>query len=345
MAQSQLAGASADALGQDLSQPAEGSGPWSVAFRRLRHSPSALAATVVLVVILVLTLAAPLYAQFVAHTDPFYSDINATTTVDGKRVDVVQVTPGGIGETPIGPTWDVQHYFLGSDNQGRDVAARVLYGGRNSLIIGVSSALACCLIASLLALFSGYVGGVVDTLIARLMDIVWAFPVFLLAILISTVSFTQGIRLGPLTTTGVLLPIVIITLIYVPYVFRPIRGEVLAIREREFIKAAIVLGASRRWVMFSEVLPNVLGRIVVFLPLMIAVNILTESGLSFLGIGIQPPDASWGTIVADGEALLYTRPWVALAPGLMITLTVIALNVLGDAFRDALDSRRGMMAG
>lgn len=341
MAQSQLAGSNADTPGQELAPSSVGGGPWSVALRRLRRNPSALAAGFVLALIIVLTVAAPLYAQFVAHTDPFYSNVNATTIVDGKRIDVIQVTPGGIGETPVGPTWDPQHYLLGADNQGRDVAARVLYGGRNSLIIGVSSALACCLIASLLALFSGYVGGIVDTLIARLMDIVWAFPVFLLAILISTVSFTQGIHLGPLTTTGVLLPIVIITLIYIPYVFRPIRGEVLAVREREFVKAAIVLGASRRWVMFSEVLPNVVGRIVVFLPLMVAVNILTESGLSFLGIGIQPPDASWGTIVADGESLLYTRPWVALAPGLMITFTVIALNVLGDALRDALDARRG----
>ncbi len=323
----------------------EGEGPWAIAVRRLRRSRTAMASATLLVLIVVLSVAAPLYASYVAHTDAFSSNVSGTTVVNGQRVDVVQQSRGaGLGETPIGPTWDFGHYFFGADNQGRDVAARLLYGGRNSLLISVISALSCCLIASLLALFSGYTGGVIDALISRLMDIVWAFPVFLLAILIATVSFTQGIHIGPFTvsTAGILLPAVIITLIYVPYVFRPLRGEVLALREREFVQAAVIQGASRRWIVFSEVLPNLLGRIIVFLPLMIAINLLTESGLSFLGIGVQPPDASWGTIIADGEALIYSRPWVAIAPGLMITLTVVALNLFGDALREALDARSGV---
>ncbi len=324
-----------------------GEGPWAIVVRRLRRNRTAKVSAAVLVLILLLSVGAPLYATYVAKTNPFFSNVSGTTVVHGHRVDVIQQSSGaGLGETPIGPTWDAQHFFLGADNQGRDVAARVLYGGRNSLLISIVSALACCIIASLLALFSGYSGGVIDGLISRLMDIVWAFPVFLLAILIATVSFTQGLHIGPFTisTAGIFLPATIITLIYVPYVFRPIRGEVLAVREREFVQAAVIQGASRRWIVFSEVLPNLLGRIIVFLPLMIAINLLTESGLSFLGIGVQAPDASWGTVIADGEALIYSRPWVAIAPGLMITMTVVALNLFGDALREALDARSGTAA-
>lgn len=330
----------------DSSDNEEGSGQgglWTRAAKRLRRNRVGMAALCVLIVVVLLSLSAPLYAEYVAHTNPFSSNLGGTTFVNGKKVDVIQQGGGslGLGEIPIGATWNFHHYFLGADSEGRDVAARLLYGGRNSLVIGIGSALVCCLIATVLALISGFLGGPVDAILSRLMDIVWAFPVFLLAILISTVSLTQGLRIGPLaiSTNGVLLPLVIIAFIYVPYVFRPIRGQVLAVREKVFIQAAIIQGASARWLMFSEILPNVLATVIVFVPLMIAVNILTESGLSFLGIGVQPPGASWGTIISDGESLLYTRPWVAIAPGIMITLTVVSLNLLGDAIRDALDPR------
>jgi peptide/nickel transport system permease protein len=132
---------------------------------------------------------------------------------------------------------------------------------------------------------------------------------------------------------------VIIGLVYVPYVFRPIRGQVLSLREKEFVEAAVAQGAGSFRIVFLEVLPNVLSTVIVLLPLMIATTILTESALSFLSIGVQPPNASWGTIISDGQDLLYTRPWVAIAPGIMIVLTVLALNVLGDGVRDALDPR------
>jgi peptide/nickel transport system permease protein len=134
-------------------------------------------------------------------------------------------------------------------------------------------------------------------------------------------------------------PTLIIAVIYVPYVFRPIRGQVLSIREKEYVEASIAQGASSLRVMFGEILPNVMSTVVVMLPLMIATTILTESALSFLGIGVQAPKASWGTIVDDGQDLLYTRPLVAIAPGVMIVLTVLALNLLGDGIRDALDPR------
>jgi peptide/nickel transport system permease protein len=175
------------------------------------------------------------------------------------------------------------------------------------------------------------------------MDLIWAFPVYLLAISLATVLLTkpEGLKWGPLTVdpSSLWVPTLIIALIYVPYVFRPIRGQVLSVREKEYVEAGIAQGASSLRLMFSDILPNVVSTAIVLLPLMIATTILTESALSFLSIGVQAPKASWGTVIEDGQNLLYTRPLVAIAPGVMIVLTVLALNVLGDGVRDALDPR------
>jgi len=173
------------------------------------------------------------------------------------------------------------------------------------------------------------------------MDLIWAFPVYLLAISLSTVLIARGISFGPfhLTSGSLLLPITIIGLVYIPYVARPVRGEVLSIRRREFVEAAIGLGASNWRLLWSDVLPNVITTVIVLFPLMLAIDMLTEAALSFLSIGVQAPKASWGTIILDGQDVLYTRPAVALAPGIAIALTVLALNVLGDGIRDALDPR------
>ena len=175
------------------------------------------------------------------------------------------------------------------------------------------------------------------------MDLIWAFPVYLLAISLATVLLTapNGLNLGifNVSASSLWIPLVIIGVIYVPYVFRPIRGQVLSLRQREFVEAAIAQGASNFRLIFREILPNVASTVIVLLPLMIATTILTESALSYLSIGVQAPKASWGTIIEDGQALLYTRPTVAIAPGVMIVLTVLALNVLGDGLRDALDPR------
>ncbi len=322
--------------------PVLGRGPWFRGLRRLRRNRPAMVSLLAFACIVAVSLLAPLYAARVAHTDPFNSNISGTTIVNGKKADVLQQSPGlGLGVSPIGPTWDFHHFFLGADSEGRDVAARVLYGGRASLLIGFGAAVASSLIATGLALTAGFFGGLVDSVISRLMDMLWAFPVFLLAILIATVSLTQGLQLGPLTVNSgsLLLPVVIIAMIFVPYAYRPIRGQVLAVRERDFVKAAIVEGASNRWLIFREILPNVITTVLVLLPLMIALDILVESGLSFLGIGVQSPQASWGTVIGDGQGLIYSRPWVAIAPGVMILLTVLSLNVFGDGIRDALDPR------
>jgi peptide/nickel transport system permease protein len=316
-------------------------GPWRTALGQLLRNRAAVVSAVVVVVVVPACVGAPLYASHVAHTDPFRSDLSATTEIGGRRVDVIEAsTVGlGLGSTPIGPTWDPAHYALGADGQGRDVAARLLYGGRNSLFIGFVSAVLCCVVAAVVGIVAGYFGGVVDAVLSRLLEVVWAFPVYLLGISLSIVLIGSGITLGPVhvDSGSIWLPVLIIAAIFVPYVARPVRGQVLSLRERDFVRAAVGLGASDARIMRRDVLPNVLPTVVVFLPLMTAVNMLTESALSFLSIGVQPPDASWGTIINDGLGLLYTRPAVAVAPGLALVVTAVALNVLGDGVRDALD--------
>ncbi len=323
-----------------------GRSPWALAWRRLRSNRIALAALVLFLLIVVLSLAAPLYAHDVAHVgNPLVPNLNGKTIVGGHLVPVMQ-QGGGIlklGETPIGPTWDAHHYFLGADLLGRDVAALLLYGGRASLQIGVCSAVLCSLIATVVALIAGFFGGLVDAILSRLMDVIWAFPVYLLAISLATelLTHSNGVRVGFLNISAQSLwtPTVIIAVIYVPYVYRPVRGQVLSVVNKEFVEAAIAQGASNFRLIFSDILPNVVSTVIVLMPLMIATTILTESALSYLSVGVQPPNVSWGTIIADGQDLLYTRPWVSLAPGIMIVLTVLALNVLGDGVRDALDPR------
>ncbi len=324
-------------------------GPWRTAAADLLRNRSAVAAAAVLLVVVALSLCAPLYADHIAHTDPFQSHVSGTTVVDGRTVPVLtpSTTGLGLGVTPIGPTWDTGHYFLGADNQGRDVMARLLYGGRTSLLIGFSAALLTCALGTFVGVVAGYLGGAVDAVVSRVLDVIWAFPVYLLAICLSVVLLTNGLRLGPVTVEAgsLWLPVVIIAAIYVPYVARPLRGQVLVLRNKEFIQAAVGSGAPTSRILRREVLPNVLPTAIVFVPLMTALAMLTESALSFLSVGVQPPDASWGTIVQDGLGLLYTRPAVTIAPGLLIALTTAALNVLGDGVRDALDPSARLRGG
>jgi peptide/nickel transport system permease protein len=318
-------------------------GPWRTAVATLRRDRVAMLSLAVFLVIVVACLLAPVYEHAIAHTNAFNSSVSGTTIVNGKRVPVLtsSTTGLGLGVTPIGPTWDIHHYFLGADGQGRDVMARLLFGGRNSLLIGIASAVIACAAATLLGVAAGYFGGALDSVLSRLFDVIWAFPPYLLGISLSVVLLTSGLQLGPLHIEGnsLWLPIVIIAVIYVPYVARPIRGQVMSMRNREFIVAGVGLGASDLRILRKDVLPNVLPTVLVFVPLMTAINMLTESALSFLSIGVQPPNASWGTIINDGLGLLYTRPAVTIAPGLMIAITAVALNLLGDGVRSALDPK------
>ncbi|MCZ3388942.1 MAG: ABC transporter permease [Actinomycetia bacterium] len=318
-------------------------GPWRSAWQHVRKDRVAMGSLVVLILIVAACVAAPLYANNIAHVDAFASNVQGTYTLNGVTGPVlVNSTEGlGLGVTPIGPTWNFSTYFLGADNQGRDVFARILYGGRNSLLIGFVSAVLCCMLAGLVGVVAGYFGKGVDAVLSRALDVLWAFPVYLLAICLSVVLINTTLTIGPwtLTSGSLLLPILIIGIIYVPYVARPIRGQVMSLREREFVQAAVGAGAKDSRLLRRELLPNVLPTLIVFLPLMTAINMLTESALSFLSIGVQPPDASWGTIINDGVGLLYTRPMVAIAPGIILAITAVALNLLGDGVRDALDPK------
>jgi peptide/nickel transport system permease protein len=324
-------------------------GPWRVALGRLVRNKAAMAGVVVFLLILVACLLAPVYAGRVAHTDAVRSNISGTTQVGGKTVQVLapSSTGLGLGVTPIGPTWDPAHYFLGADNQGRDVMARLLYGGRNSLLIGVAAAILCCLVAAVIGVLAGYAGGALDAVLSRILDVLWSVPVYLLAICLSVVLLTSGLKLGPINIAAgsLWVPIVIIGVVYVPYVARPVRGQVISLRNREFIQAAIGVGASDLRIMRRDLLPNVAPMLIVFLPLMTALSMLTESALSFLSVGVQPPDASWGTIINDGLGLLYTRPTVALAPGLLIAVTAVALNIFGDGAAEALNPGARLRGG
>src|SRR5690348_2924372 len=297
----------------ELRPAVAGRNPWALAARRLWRNRIAMASLLLFLVIVVLCLAAPLYAHYVAHVNPFTPNLNGHTVVGGKVVPVMQQGGGvlRLGETPIGPTWDLNHYFLGADSVGRDVAALLLYGGRSSLLIGVGSAVLCCLAATVVALIAGFFGGVVDSLLSRLMDVIWAFPVFLLAISISTelLTHSNGFQFGPVhvDASSLWLPTIIIAFIYVPYVYRPMRGQVLSVVNKEFVEASTAQGAGNTRLIFWEILPNVVSTVIVLMPLMIATTILTEAALSFLSVGVQPPNVSWGTLIQDGTALVYTR--------------------------------------
>ena len=293
----------------------------------------------VLAAIVLACLLAPLYASQVSKTDPFRSNVNGTAF--GLDVLAENTAGLGLGVTPIGPTWRGP-YLLGADTQGRDVAARLLYGGRTSLLIAVCATALCLVLAATLGVLSGFVGGTVDTVLAGLLDLLWAFPVYLLAISLSIVLISQDLRIGPLllTADSLALPILILGVVYVPYVARPIRAQVLALRGSEFIEAARSTGGAPLHILRRHILPQIWPGLVGFAPVVMAMALLTEAALSVLSIGVQAPAASWGTLIADGQALIYTRPMVAIAPGLAVLATVLALNVVGEAWRAALETRR-----
>ncbi len=329
-------------------QPNISRGPWATAFHRLKRDKAALFALSVFGLVVFSCLMAPVYAWW-AGVQPFKSTLDAVIIIGGEQRPVMELPTTGLalGYTPIGPTWEPGNYFLGADNQGRDVMARLLYGGLNSIFIAAAATTFTLTFATAFGLAAGFFGGVVDMVLSRILDVLWAFPVYLLAISLSIVLITQGITIGPfeIDSGSLWLPIFIIGLIYIPYVARPIRGQVMSLRNSDFVMAAIGLGAPPSRILLKDILPNISTTLIVFVPIMMALNMLTESALSFLSIGVQPPDASWGTIIQDGQSLLYSRPIVALAPGIMIVISVLSLNVFGDGLRDALDPKSKIKLG
>lgn len=286
-------------------------------------------AAVVFVLIAAACLAAPLYADHVAGRGPNDTAVTDTIDVDGHRVDVV--SPKGV---PIGPGWRKQ-YLLGADQLGRDVMVRMLYGGRNSLFVGIGAALVTLALALALGLMAGYFHGFTDRAVSALFDVMWSFPVILFAIAFGTALAAGGLNLGfaKLEGNSIWIPTLLIGVLYVPYLGRPVRGQVLALREKEFVEAAVAQGMGPARIMLSEILPNVVSTLVVFSTLVVANNILVESALSFLGVGVRAPNPSWGNLIADGAERIVTAPHLTLAPGAAIVATVLALNLLGDGLR------------
>jgi peptide/nickel transport system permease protein len=324
-----------------VSRPVAGAGPYRLAFRRLRRDRTALVFGALFLVIVGMCVAAPLYAQHVAHTGPADNHITDTVTIGGQTRDVV--SPSGI---PIGPTWHGR-FFLGADQNGRDIAVRLLYGGRNSLEIGAIATVITITFAAITGGIAGYFRGGVDSVISRSLDLIWAYPVVLLGIALGTSLALGGLNLGLFTLSGnsLLVPAFIIGFVYIPYVAKPIRGQVLSLREREFVDAARIQGMSSVRILWSEVLPNVASTLIVFVPLAIANAILLEAGLSYLGAGVQPPNPSWGTMIADGIQLLPSAIHLTLVPGAMLVLAVLGINVFGDGVRDALDPHSPIRLG
>jgi peptide/nickel transport system permease protein len=314
-------------------------GPWAIAWRRLRRNKFALFALGVFLLIVLCCLLAPVWADQVAHTGP-----NKTHTLEklheGDEVKEV-VEPSG---KAIGPQFFSAggKFFLGADGHlGRDEMVRLLYGGRSSLFIGIVAALITTVLAVVLALLSGFYGGFTDTVISRIMDVIWAFPVVLLSLALGIVLAVGGLSVGPIHVKGnsLWIPTLIIGFVYTPYMARPLRGEILGLREKEFIEAAVAQGASSARIMFLEILPNLMSTIIVFFTLNIANNMLLEAVLSYLGAGVQPPASSWGTMISEGFTALYNEPILTIIPGTAILLTVLSVNVFGDGLRDALDPK------
>ncbi|MGD0386634.1 MAG: ABC transporter permease [Solirubrobacteraceae bacterium] len=323
-------------LRQDVEAPTEadelppGIGPYRLAWRRLKRSRVSLAFGGLFLLIVVLCLLAPVYSHDIAHTGA--DTENYTFKIDGKTEYVINSV--GI---PIGPTWQLGPYFLGADENNRDVAVRLLYGGRNSLEIGVVATIFTMLLATICGLLAGYFRGLTDGIISRVLDVIWAYPVYLLGITLGTVIEVRG--LGPFHSTTLMTTAVVIGFVYIPYVAKPIRAQALALREREFVDAARQQGLGPFRIIVGEILPNVASTIIVFIPLMLANAILTEAGLTFLGAGVQPPNPSWGTMISQGIETIPAAFSNVLIPGIMLVLAVLSVNVFGDGLRDALDPR------
>jgi peptide/nickel transport system permease protein len=323
------------ALGTSAVEGLGGEGPYRLALRRLRRNKIALAFGALFLVIVAMCLAAPLYAKHIAHTSPTANHITARVKVGGKYEDVVST--GGI---PIGPTWHGR-FFLGADSNGRDIAVRLLYGGRNSLEIGFIATAITMVLATIIALLAGYFRGLTDSVLSRTLDLIWAYPVVILGVALGTALALGGLNLGFVQLKGnsLMVPAVIIGVVYVPYVAKPLRGQVLGLREKEFVEAARSQGFGHLRIMATEILPNLASSIVVFIPLMIANAILLEAALSYLGAGVQDPNPSWGTMIGDGILLIPSAMHLTLVPGGMLVLAVLGVNVFGDGVRDALDPR------
>jgi len=240
------------------------------------------------------------------------------------RIDADAINVTNVSSTLAGPS--LQHPF-GTDDVGRDEMARVMAGGRVSLLIGLSSMFVAIFFGVGIGAFAGFYGGIVDNLLMRFTDVALAVPLYLLLFVLSA-SFTDH------TAKSVIILIAILTWTYAA---RLVRGEFLSLKEREFVLAARTIGARNFRLMARHILPSAAGPIIVNATLLVGANIILESVMSYFGFGIQPPASSWGNLVSIGQGFFDVAPWLVLTPGLLIFLTVLSFNLVGDGLRDALD--------
>jgi len=294
--------------------------PLELFWRRFRDDKVALTALTFIAVLLVIAILAPLIVKLLGAPPP---DKQSSAALDQFG-------------TPTGPS--SKHWF-GVDQLGQDVFSRVLYGARVSLEVAFISTGIAVVVGVVIGMLAGYYRGWIDTALSRLMDVVLAFPILLLGLgLASACSLGNGCA-GGLIKPGLGVVIFVIALSSWPYIARIIRGQVLSLREKEFVEAARSLGASNRRIIFREILPNLVAPIIVYTSLILPTNILFEAALSFLGVGVQPPTASWGQMIADATGIFDTAWWYMVFPGVALLLTVLAFNLVGDGLHDALNPK------
>jgi peptide/nickel transport system permease protein len=293
--------------------------PLELFWRRLRRDKLAFAALVTIVILVLLALFAPLIVDVTGARPP-----NET----GKRFLDQEFG------TATGPSGE---NIFGVDTLGRDLFSRVLYGARVSLLVALVATGISVLIGLVVGMLAGYYRGWVDTVLSRLIDVLLAFPILLLALGVAAAcSFGEGCLRGAVQP-GLGVVIFVIAFVNWTYIARIVRGQVLQLREREFVEAARSIGSPDRRILFREILPNLTAPLIVYTTLAIPQNILFEAALSFLGVGVQPPDASWGKMIADATEVFDTAWWYMLFPGGALLITVLAFNLLGDGLQDALD--------
>jgi ABC-type dipeptide/oligopeptide/nickel transport system permease subunit len=300
----------------------EGRSPMRLAIERLRRDRVAMGALVVILLIVAVAIFAPVFAAITGHG--VYQQFRGPQPPVG-------LTPNG---QPVGPS---RAFLLGTDDQGRDLLVRIAYGTRISLFVGVVATSITVAIGTLFGLAAGYFGKVVDTILARLMDWLLAVPFLLLAISLASVVLVHPI--GPLRP-GLPIVVFVIGLLGWASIGRVVRGQVLSIREKEYIEAARALGAGPWRIMFIDILPNLLAQLIVYTTLLIPLTIVVEASLSFLGVGISLPTADWGQMISAASALYLYGPWWYLVfPSAALLITTLAFNIFGDGVRDAFDPR------
>jgi peptide/nickel transport system permease protein len=297
--------------------------PWQLFWRRLKGDKVALTALVVVILLAIIALFAPLIIKLVGA--PAYDHFDHSAQDQFGQ--------------PTGPS---SRHLLGVDNHGGDVFSRTLYGARVSLTVAIVATGISMTIGVIVGLFAGFYRGWVDTILSRTMDILLAFPILLLALGIgSACSDPKQGCLGGALKPGAGLVIVVIAFANWPYVARLVRGQVLSLREKEFVESARSVGASGPRIVFREILPNLVAPITVYASLVIPQNVLFEASLSFLGVGVRFPQPSWGDMLADAAPIFYNAWWFMLFPGLALLITVLAFNLVGDGLQDALNPRSG----